>query len=128
MEILFGTIAYIIVTFPLAILWHMKIFRTKYMAWGYFGDDVQPMLGLASMTVQGVVLSYAYSVFNIDRGALLNGVCYALVMGIFLWSAHVLAAMGKSSKVRHFEFFTMETVYLAIQFIIYGIVISYIFK
>ena len=127
MEILYGTVAYIIVTFPLAVLWHMKIFRTKYMEWQYFGDDVKPILGLASMTVQGVVLSYAYSVLNIDRGMLLNGVCYALVMGVFLWSVHVLATMGKSSKVRHFEFFAMETIYLAIQFGIYGIIISYIF-
>ena len=39
----------------------------------------------------------------------------------------VLAAMGKSSSIRHFEFFTMETVYLAIQFGVYGILISFIF-
>ena len=127
MEVLFGTIAYIIVTFPLAVLWHMKIFRTKYMAWEYFGDDVKPVLGLASMVVQGVVLSYGYSVLSVDRSALLNGICYALVMGVFLWSVHVLATMAKSSKVRHFEFFAMETIYLAIQFLIYGVAISYIF-
>ena len=128
MEILFGTIAYIIVTFPLAVLWQMKIFRTKYMEWQYFGDDVKPMLGFASMVVKGVVLSYGYSVLNLEHSALFTGICYALVMGLFLWSVHVLATMGKSSKVRHFEFFAMETVYLAIQFIIYGIAISYIFK
>ena len=128
MEILYGTIAYIIVTFPLAVLWHMKIFRTKYMEWQYFGEDVKPILGLAAMVVQGVVLSYGYSVLNIDHSVLLIGIYYALVMGVFLWSVHVLATMGKSSKVRHFQFLAMETVYLAIQFIIYGIAISYIFK
>ena len=128
MKILFGTIAYIIVTFPLAVLWHMKIFRTKYMEWQYFGDDVKPILGLASMIVQGVILSYGYSVLNVNHSSLLNGIFYALAMGVFLWSVHVLATMGKNSKVRHFEFFAMETVYLAVQFIIYGIAISYIFK
>ena len=127
MEILFGTLAYIIVTFPLAFLWHMKVFREKYMRWQYFGDDVKPALGLASMIVQGVVLSYGYSVLKIDHSALLTGICYALVMGVFLWSVHVLATMGKSSKVRHFEFFAMETVYLAVQFVAYGVIISYIF-
>ena len=127
MQILFGTLAYLIVTFPLAVLWHMKIFRAKYMSWQYFGDDVKPMLGLASMLVQGVVLSYGYSVLTIDHSALRNGIGYALLMGLFLWSAHVLAAMGKSSKVRHVEFFALETVYVAIQFIMYGIIISYIF-
>ena len=128
MQILFGTLAYIIVTFPLAVLWHMKIFRTKYMAWEYFGEDVKPILGLSSMVVQGVVLSYGYSVLNVDHASLIAGVSYSLVMGLFLWSAHVLATMGKSSKVRHFEFFAMETVYLAIQFVIYGALITYIFR
>ena len=128
MQILFGTLAYLVVTFPLAVLWHMRIFREKYMGWQYFGEDVKPALGFASMLVQGVVLSYVYSVLNVVHYSLLAGIYYSLVMGLFLWSAHVLAAMGKSSKVRHFEFFAMETVYLAIQFIIYGIAISYIFK
>ena len=127
MQILFGTLAYIIVTFPLAVLWHMKIFRTKYMAWEYFGEDVKPILGLSSMVVQGVVLSYGYSVLNVDHKSLLSGIGYSLVMGIFLWSVHVLATMGKSSKVRHFEFFAIETIYLLIQFGLYGVIISYLF-
>ncbi len=127
MNILLGILAYIVVTFPLAVLWHMKIFRTKYMAWKYFGEDVKPILGLCSMLVQGVVLSYGYSVLAVDHASILAGISYALVMGLFLWSAHVLAAMGKSSAIRHFEFFTMETIYLAIQFAVYGMLISFIF-
>ncbi len=127
MEILLGTIAYIFVTFPLAVLWHMKIFRTKYMEWKYFGEDVKPVLGLSSMIVQGIVLSYGYSVLTVDHSSMLAGIGYAFVMGLFLLSAHVLAAMGKSSAIRHVEFFTMETIYLAIQFGMYGILISFIF-
>ena len=127
MQILLGTLAYIVVTFPLAVLWHMKIFRTKYMAWKYFGEDVKPILGLSSMIVQGAVLSYGYSIIVINHSSVFVGIRYALVMGLLLWSAHVLATMGKSSTVRHFEFFWMETVYLSIQFGVYGILISFIF-
>ena len=127
MKILFGTMAYIIVTFPLAVFWHMKLFRTKYMAWEYFGEDVKPILGLFSMSMQGVVLSYGYSVLNVAHSSLLSGICYSLLMGLFLWSVHVLTTMGKNSKVRHFEFFAMETIYLTIQFLVYGVMISYIF-
>ncbi len=127
MEILFGTLAYIIVTFPLAVLWHMKIFRKKYIKWKYFGDDVKPVLGLTSMIVQGIVLSFGYSILPVDHSSIFTGIGYALVMGVFLWSAHVLAAMGKSSAVRNLEFFIMETIYLAIQFGVYGILISLIY-
>ena len=127
MQILLGTLAYVAVTFPLAVVWHMKIFREKYMRWQYFGEDVKPALGLASMIVQGTVLSYGYSVLNVSHSSLSAGIGYALLMGLFLWSVHVLATMGKSSKVRHFEFFAMETVYLIIQFAVYGALISRIF-
>ena len=128
MLIFLGALAYIVVTFPLAVLWHMKIFRTKYLAWKYFGDDVMPVLGLASMVVQGVVLSYGYSVLVVDHASVRMGISYGLVMGLFLWSAHVLAAMGKSSLVRHLEFFGMETVYLALQFGVFGILISFLYS
>ena len=88
---------------------------------------MKPILGLSSMIVQGIVLSYGYSVLVVNHASFFSGIAYALVMGLFLWSAHVLAAMGKSSTIRHFEFFTMETIYLAIQFAVYGILISFIF-
>lgn len=126
-NILYGTLAYVVVTFPLAVLWHMKIFRKKYMEWEYFGEDVKPILGLCAMLVQGIVLSYGYAVLHNAHASGCFAISYALVMGFFLWSAHVLAAMGKSLKLRHLEFFMMETVYLLIQFVIYGILISHIF-
>ena len=127
MPILLGILAYLIISFPLAVLWHMKIFRKKYLDWKYFGDDVQPAFGLASMIVQGAVLSYGYSMLSIHHLSLLTGIEYSMFMGLFLWSAHVLAAMGKSSHIRHVEFFLMETIYVAIQFGLYGILIHYIF-
>ncbi len=127
MKILLGTLAYVIVTFPFAVVWHMVVFKKKYMQWQYFGEDVKPALGLAAMLVQGVVLSYGFFALHVDHPTLRLGVSYALLMGFFLWSAHVLAAMGKSSKVRNLEFFLMETVYLTVQFVVYGVLLQYIF-
>ncbi len=127
MEVLIGTLAYLIATFPLAFFWHMKIFRTKYMAWGYFGEDAKIAFGFLSMILQGVVLSYGYSVLSADHSSMSIGIKYAFVMGLFLWSTHVLAAIAKNSKLRHLEFVAMETIYLAIQFGVYGILISLIF-
>ncbi len=127
MDILLGTLAYLVVTFPLAFFWHMKIFRTKYMAWGYFGEDAKIIFGFLSMVLQGLMLSYGYSVLALEHSSMTVGVKYALIMGLFLWSTHVLAAISKNSKLRHFEFVMMETIYLAIQFVAYGILISLIF-
>lgn len=127
MQILLGTLVYLIVTFPLAFFWHMKIFRAKYMAWGYFGEDAKIIFGFLSMVLQGIVLSYGYLVLTLEHSSMTVGIEYALVMGLFLWSTHVLATIAKNSKLRHFEFVTMETIYLVIQFAVYGILISFIF-
>ncbi len=97
------------------------------MAWGYFGDDAKILFGFLSMVLQGIILSYGYSVLVAGHSSMTVAIYYALVMGFFLWSAHVLAAIAKNSKLRHLEFLTMETIYLAIQFGVYGILISYIF-
>ncbi len=127
MQILLGTLAYLVVTFPLAFFWHMKVFRTKYMAWGYFGEDAKIIFGFLSTVLQGLVLTYGYSVLALEHSSLTVGVEYALITGLFLWSTHVLAAIAKNSKLRHLEFVTMETVYLAIQFVVYGVLLSLIF-
>ena len=127
MQILFGTLAYIIISFPLAVVWHMKLFRARYIGWQYFGADMRPVLGLAAMVVQGVLLSCGYAILHVEHLADLKGLLYALLMGLFLWSAHVLATMGKNSKLRNFGFFWLETAYLILQFGLYGLAISYIF-
>ena len=127
-EIIVGTLAYLIVTFPYAYVWHMKIFKEKYLQWQYFGRDAKPILGLLSMVIQGIVLSYGYSLLAIDHASLLAGLGYATIMGVFFWSTHVIAAMAKHGETRTLEFFLMETVYLSIQFVVFGILISFTYR
>lgn len=126
--ILLGTIGYMLVTFPYALVWHMKLFHEKYKAWGYFGENPSPMIGLISMVFQGSVLSYGYGLLSVEHTSMVAGIKYALIMGIFFWSCHVVAAMAKNEKLRNGGFFCMETIYLAGQFTLFGIVISYIYQ
>lgn len=128
MDILLGTLGYMLVTFPYALIWHMKLFEKKYTKWVYFGKDPKPSIGLLSMIFQGAVLSYGYQFININHSSIQAGITYALVMGIFFWSCHVVTAMAKYSELRNKGFFILETIYLTGQFTLFGITISLIHK
>lgn len=118
MEILYGALVYLGVTFPLAYFWHLKVFKNLYEKWDYAGKNPYIPLGFASMVVQGFVLSYLYFSLNIGVWTLMFG------MGLFLWSTHVIAAMAKSRALRNYGYFALETVYLALQFGIFGFLVQ----
>jgi hypothetical protein len=123
MEILFGTLCYIVPTFPLAYFWHLKFFGRQYTKWGYFGIP-SPPLGLLSMVVQGVVLSCIYFSVYPQPGTFWQAMAFAGVMGLFHWSIHVIAAMAKQAESRNWSFFLLESLYLMLQFGIYGLVLG----
>ena len=126
-KIILGALAYIVPTFPYAYFWHMKIFKKKYDKWQYAGSKPSPPLGLLSMIVQGAALSYGYSMLSAERSSILTGLAYAAFMGVFFWSAHVIAGMAKNEHCRNKGFFFMETIYLAGQFAIFGLLVSLIY-
>ncbi|MDF2379635.1 MAG: hypothetical protein P1V18_05485 [Candidatus Gracilibacteria bacterium] len=124
MNILYGTLGYILITFPYAIIWHMKLFHPLYLKWGYFGEHPSFLLGFTSMIFQGAILSYGYQFLRIDHQSILNGISYSLSLGLFFWSCHVLAAMAKNANLRNWQYFLLETLYLTGQFTFFGILIS----
>ncbi|HLD86473.1 MAG TPA: hypothetical protein VJB12_00245 [Candidatus Nanoarchaeia archaeon] len=128
MEVLLGTIAYIAVTFPLAIAWHMKVFYKLYKEWHYFGNSPKPIIGLLAIVIQGFVLSYGYGLIDVVHESLFSGLAYSAVMGFFFWTCHVLSYMAKNEKTRQWKFLMMESVYLSVQFGLFGIMIALIHR
>jgi len=126
MKTIFASLAFIVFTFPLAFLWHLKIFRTKYEQWQYFGGDAQPLLGLLAMVVQGVVLAVCYPFFAVTTLPFFNALAFSGFMLVFFWSTHVVSTMAKTKETRHWGFFTLETLYLVIQFGVFGVLLGLI--
>ncbi len=119
--ILVSTLAYCLVTFPYAIVWHMVLFKNLYQKWEYFGGNPKPQLGLLSMVVQGVVLSTGLSLLPQYQSSFSAIMVYVFLCGIFLWSSHVIAAMAKHAESRAISFLMLETVYLFFQFLFFGL-------
>lgn len=124
---LLGTLAYTLVTFPLAVIWHVVLFEEKYRSFGYFDGEPSFALGFLTILIQGFMLSFMFPYFNNSEQRISTGVKYSLLIGVFFWSSHVLAFVAKQVVDSSLSFIFMESFYLIIQFGIYGVLIGLIY-
>lgn len=125
---LLGTFAYALVTFPLAVVWHVALFEDIYQRFGYFNGEPNFFLGLVTIVAQGAILSFLYPHVSFAGQGIVKGVKYGLVGGILVWTTHVLAFVAKQNVADAWSFVAMESVYLLLQFSIFGLLIGLIFR
>lgn len=126
-RIALGTLAYTVVTFPLAVLWHVVLFRVQYEQFGYFDGEPNFALGLLTIVIQGAILSGLYPRVRLSGAGLLRGLKFAALVGAFFWTSHVLAFIAKQADAAALVFVLMESVYLTLQFGIFGALIARIY-
>ena len=63
---LLGTLAYTLVTFPLAVIWHVVLFEEKYRSFNYFDGEPSFTLGFLTILIQGFILSFLFPYFNLS--------------------------------------------------------------
>jgi magnesium-transporting ATPase (P-type) len=117
-----ATIGYTVITFAIAIIWHIFLFEKLYLSWGYFGENPGFLLGFLSILIQGIILSFAYQFLTLSKWKFVS------IAGLYHWTVHVLAFMAKAEVARNIGFFGMETFYLIIQFWLYGLIIGLIWR
>ena len=125
---LLGTLAYTLVTFPLAAIWHVALFEDMYEGFGYFIGEPNFVLGFLTIIIQGFTLSLLFPLFNLSGTSLSKGIKYSLLVGVFFWSSHVLAFVAKQAIDNSAGFIVIESFYLLLQFAIYGFLIGLIHK
>ena len=125
---LLGTLAYTLVTFPLAVIWHVVLFEEKYHSFGYFEGEPNFILGLFTIIIQGYVLSLLYPYVKFKGQGIIRGLKYSLLIGVFFWSSHVLAFVAKQVVDSSLSFVAMESFYLLVQFGVYGLLIGKIYS
>ena len=127
MPVLFGTLLYTVVTFGLAVVWHVLIFEDQYRTFGYFDGEPKFAIGLAAILIQGIILSALYPLIRLQGTSLTRGLKYAAFVGVFFWTSHVLAFVAKQTVEGAGLFLMMETVYLVLQFGIFGVAIGWVY-
>ena len=127
-KIALGTIGYTVSTFTLAVVWHVVLFEERYIAIGYFDGEPNFALGLVSIFIQGATLSALFPLVRLRGSAIARGLKYSAVLGVFFWTSHVLAFLAKVTSGSAAQFTAMETVYLALQFGLFGLIIGLIHR
>ena len=125
---IYGTLAYTFTTFPLAVIWHVVLFKSEYEAFGYFDGEPSFSLGFITILIQGLVLSFLFPFIKFSGSSLKCALKYSAVLGVFFWTSHVLALLAKQTMPNPLSFALMESFYLLMQFGIYGFFLGLIFK
>lgn len=117
-----GALAYLVLTFPLAFVWHLVLLKETYDRLGIFNRD-EPIvaLGFTAIVLQCLLLSFAYSRFYRGGAPVWQGLKFGAFAGAFLWSSQVLAAAAKHEVSSLSTWLALETGYFAIQFALVGI-------
>ena len=127
-KIVLGTTAYTIGTFTLAVVWHVLLFGDRYQSFGYFEGEPSFVIGFVTILLQGVILSALFPMVKLSGTSILRGIKFSFLVGAFFWTSHVLAFIAKQ-PVQNVELFVaMETVYLALQFGLFGLLIGAIYR
>jgi hypothetical protein len=123
-----AALAYIFCTFLIAAPWHMVFFKPVYDDLAIF-TRTEPLipLGLASMLMQGLVLSYLYPFFAHGKHSVKTGALFGLLMGVLLASSAVFAEAGKQNVTSLSTWLVLESVYFLFQFTVVGGVMGMIY-
>lgn len=124
-----SALAYIVMTFALAVLWHVVLFRELYETLGYFGrEEPSFVLGFLSIVIQGVLLALGFRSFRDERRPMESALRFSAAAGVYLWTVHVVAFAAKSALSSVPTFFAVETTYLAFQFGLFGLALGWIHR
>lgn len=106
--------------------WHLALFRDVYTRAAMRTEPVMA-LGMLSIAIQALVLSFAYPHFRLAGTPLRNGLAFGLLIGFFLGSYGVLAEAGKFDVGPLDAWVVHEGAFFLLQYVVVGLVFGAIF-
>jgi hypothetical protein len=122
--ILLGTLAYIVVTFVTQGVSHFAINHAHYTAVTFMRAEPVFALGIVSMIVQGVILTYLYPFYSGGASDWRRGLSYGILLGLFFVSYPALAEPAKFQVPSIPSWIGVETVTGLVQFGLFGLVVG----
>jgi hypothetical protein len=122
-----GVAAYVLPTFPLAVVWHLSLFAHAYDALAIYRPDKIFAFGLAAMLIQGAALSYIYPrLFGSEERAnwLRNGLIFAAGFGVLFWTFTTVAVAAKHVMSSVPTYLALETGFTVLQALVTGPLIA----
>ncbi len=113
-------LVYVVATFAIAFVWHLKLFAARYKALGIYRDDVLPQFGLSSMVIQGICFALVYQALFVPMagGFVAKAAAYAVFGAAFSWSFTTLAVAAKSRMTSIRDYMAIETAFTVVQWVV----------
>ena len=113
-------------TFAVQATSHFAIFREHYAALVFLRPEPVFALGIGSMALQGVVLSYLYAAYARESPGWRSGVRFGLLAGVFFVSYPAIAEPAKYQVPSIWHWMLVESLAGAVQFAIFGLLVGWI--
>lgn len=113
-------LAYLVPTFILGFVWHLKLFHRYYEQLNIYRPNVIIPFGFLSMLLQGVLFALVYPRLFGDPASLVCGMWFGLGAALLSWSFTTLAVAAKHPMTSVKGFVAIETAFTAVQFLLVG--------
>lgn len=119
--------AYLLPTFPLGYVWHLKTFKAAYDRLEMYREQVIIPMGLSSMAIQALLFAWLYPKVGNPASEqwLAEGLRYGALIGVLAWSFNTLPVAAKYRMTSVAGFVRLETAFNAVQFAIVGPLIAW---
>lgn len=113
-------LAYLVPTFILGYVWHLRLFADLYHELGIYRPDVIIPFGFLSMLLQGSIFAATYPRL-VDRPSSLSGAMrFAAMAALLSWTFTTLAVAAKHPMTSVSAFVGIETGFTVVQFLLVG--------
>ncbi len=119
-KLVLNLLAYLVPTFILGFVWHLKWFHGYYRDLEIYRPDVIIPFGFLSMLLQGTIFALVYPRLVPDPESIACGLLFAAGAALLSWSFTTLAVAAKHRMTSVGRFVAIETAFTAVQFLLVG--------
>lgn len=120
-----AVLAYVVPTFILGYVWHLKLFAEYYRDLGIYRPDVIVPFGFLSMLLQGMIFASIYLRLAERPAVLASGLRFAAIAAVLSWTFTTLAVAAKHPMTSVPRFVVIETVFTIAQFLLVGPLLAF---
>ena len=125
---LFATLAFIIIGFIIALVWHFVIFGEVYDSLKIYSIEPIIALGFTSFILEGFAFVYIFQFFRRGKKPILEGLVFGLIVyGIIMGGVGVLAEGAKHATTSLSTWLLIEGLFYLITGAVIGIVVGLIY-
>ena len=125
---IFATLAFIIVGFIIAFVWHLVIFKDVYNSLKIYSIEPIITLGFTSFILEGLAFVYIFQFFRRGRKPLQEGLIFGfLAFGVLMGGVGALAEGAKHATTSLSTWLVLETSFFVITGAILGTIVGLIY-